>query len=147
LRGSIVSRKQGSECSFWAQPFGNSTLTPVFCESETFSCARLISYVPFFQDYGQAGAIDFFRRSAGLPPAMSGDRTYFLWGPRGYSGDCMIVLDDRKEVLERYWQNVEYVGSSAPNPWALETEIPVFICRTKKFASWAEVWPGLKRWR
>jgi uncharacterized membrane protein len=101
----------------------------------------------FAQDYGQAGAIDFFGRSAGLPPALSGDRTYFLWGPRGYSGDCMIVLDDRKEVLERYWENVEYVGSSAPNPWALEAEIPVFICRTKKFASLAEVWPGLKRWR
>jgi len=44
----------------------------------------------------------------------------------------MIVLDDKKEVLERYWENVEYVGSSAPNPWALEAEIPVFICRTKK---------------
>jgi len=86
-------------------------------------------------------------RSAGLPPALSGDRTYFLWGPRGYSGDCMIVLDDKKEVLERYWENVEYVGSSAPNPWALEAEIPVFICRTKKFASLGEVWPGLKRWR
>jgi 4-amino-4-deoxy-L-arabinose transferase-like glycosyltransferase len=101
----------------------------------------------FAQDYGQAGAIDFFGRSAGLPSAMSGDRTYFLWGPRGYSGDCMIVLDDRKEVLERYWQNVEYVGTSAPNEWALEAEIPVFICRTKKFNAWSEVWPTLKRWR
>jgi hypothetical protein len=101
----------------------------------------------FAQDYGQAGAIDFFGRSLGLPPALSGDRTYFLWGPRGYSGNCMIVLDDRKEVLERYWENVEYVGTSAPNPWALETEIPVFICRSKKFDSWAGVWPTLKHWR
>jgi len=67
----------------------------------------------FAQDYGQAGAIDFFGPSAGLPAAMSGDRTYFLWGPRGYSGDCMIVLDDRKEVLERYWESVELVGTSA----------------------------------
>jgi len=100
----------------------------------------------FAQDYGQAGAIDFFGRGAGLPPALSGDRTYFLWGPRGYSGDCMIVLDDRKEVLERYWQNVEFVGTSAPNPWALETQIPVFICRSKKFDSWAGMWPALKHW-
>jgi len=101
----------------------------------------------FAQDYGQAGAIDFFGPSAGLPAAMSGDRTYFLWGPRGYSGDCMIVLDDRKEVLERYWESVELVGTSAANPWAIETEIPVFICRTKKFSSWADVWPTLKHWR
>jgi len=101
----------------------------------------------FAQDYGQAGAVDFFGRAQGLPGAMSGDRTYFLWGPHGYSGNCMIVLDDRKEVLERYWQNVEYVGTSAENPYALQTPIDVFICKGKKFESWAGVWPKLKRWR
>jgi len=101
----------------------------------------------FAQDYGQAGAIDFFGRREGMPGAMSGDRTYWIWGPRGYSGHCMIVLDDRKEVLERYWNNVEYVGTSAPNEWALEQQIPVFICKGKKFDSWVGVWPHLKRWR
>lgn len=101
----------------------------------------------FAQDYGQAGAIDFFGRSHGLPGAMSGDRTYWLWGPRGYSGNCMIVLDDRQEVLQRYWENVEYVGRSAPNPYALEQQIPVFLCKGKKFDSWTNVWPHLKRWR
>jgi hypothetical protein len=101
----------------------------------------------FAQDYGQAGAIDFFGRAHGLPGAMSGDRTYFLWGPRGYSGNCMIVLDDRKGVLERYWDQVHLVGTSAPNPYALEQQIDVFICKGKKFDSWAKVWPRLKRWR
>jgi Dolichyl-phosphate-mannose-protein mannosyltransferase len=101
----------------------------------------------FAQDYGQAGAIDFFGRREGLPGAMSGDRTYWIWGPRGYSGNCMIVLDDRKEVLERYWNQVEFVGRSAPSEWALEQQIPVFICKGKKFDSWANVWPHLKRWR
>ncbi len=100
----------------------------------------------FAQDYGQAGAIDFFGRSRGLPGAMSGDRTYWLWGPRGYSGNCMIVLDDRQEVLQRHWQDVLYVGTSAANPYALEQQIPVFICKGKKFDSWANVWPHLKRW-
>lgn len=101
----------------------------------------------FAQDYGQAGAIDFWGPAQGLPSAMSGDRTYFLWGPRGYSGNCMIVLDDKKDVLERYWENVELVATSAPNQWALETDIPVYICRGKKFDSWAAFWPQLKRWR
>jgi hypothetical protein len=101
----------------------------------------------FAQDYGQAGAIDFFGRREGLPGAMSGDRTYWIWGPRNYSGNCMIVLDDRKEVLEGYWNDVEYVGTSAANEWALEQQIPVFICKGKKFDSWANVWPHLKRWR
>jgi len=101
----------------------------------------------FAQDYGQAGAIDFFGRRQGLPGAMSGDRTYWLWGPRGYSGNCMIVLDDRQDVLERYWQSVELVGISAPNTYALEQQISVFICNGKRFDSWANVWPHLKRWR
>src|SRR6266481_4004676 len=41
----------------------------------------------FAQNYGQAGAIDFLGRRYGLPPALSGHQTYFLWGPRGYSGN------------------------------------------------------------
>jgi 4-amino-4-deoxy-L-arabinose transferase-like glycosyltransferase len=101
----------------------------------------------FAQDYGQAGAIDFFGAVAGLPAALSGDRTYFLWGPRNYSGECMIVLGDRRDVLERYWQDVEFVGTSAPNTWALEAEIPVYICRHKKFASLTALWPTIKHWR
>ena len=101
----------------------------------------------FAQDYGQAGAIDFFGRRAGLPPALSGHQTYFLWGPRGYSGNCMIVLDDRREVLERLWEHVEYVGTSADNPYALEKQIDVFLCKGAKFGTLTQLWPKLKRWR
>jgi hypothetical protein len=101
----------------------------------------------FAQDYGQAGAIDFLGRRYGLPPALSGHQTYFLWGPRGYSGNCMIVLDDSREVLETLFDHVEYAGKSADNPYALEREIPVFICRGAKFGTLAELWPRLKKWR
>jgi len=101
----------------------------------------------FAQDYGQAGAIDFFDRKLGLPPALSGDRTYWLWGPGPYSGNCLIVLGDRKERLEQLFEHVDYVGTSALNPWALEPQVGVYICRGKKFESWAGLWPRLKRWR
>lgn len=101
----------------------------------------------FAQDYGQAGAIDFLGRRYGLPESLSGHQTWFLWGPRGYSGNCMIVLDDRREKLEQLWKNVQYVGTSADNPYALEKEIPVFICRGSKFGTLAGLWPELKKWR
>ncbi len=101
----------------------------------------------FAQNYGQAGAIDFFGGRNGLPPALSGHQTYFLWGPRSYSGNCLIVLDDSREVLEREFEHVEYVGKSSDNPYAMEREIPIFICRGAKFGSLAEIWPRLKRWR
>lgn len=101
----------------------------------------------FAQDYGQAGAIDFFGPRYGLPPALSGHQTYWLWGPRGYSGNCLIVLDDTRTRLEELFDSVEFVGTSADNPYALEREIPVFICRGAKFGSLEEIWPQLKKWR
>jgi hypothetical protein len=101
----------------------------------------------FAQDYGQAGAIDFFGRPHGLPPALSGDRTYFLWGPRGYSGNCLIVLGDSRERLEQLFEQVEFVGTSADNPWALETGIGVDICRRPKFGTLSNIWPKIRHWR
>jgi dolichyl-phosphate-mannose-protein mannosyltransferase len=101
----------------------------------------------FAQDYGQAGAIDFLGRRYGMPPALSGHQTWFLWGPRGYSGNCMIVLDDRREVLERLWNRVEYIGTSADNPYALEKQIDVFLCKGAKFGTLDDLWPKVKKWR
>ncbi len=99
----------------------------------------------FGQNYGQAGAIDFFGPRYGMPPALSGHQTYWIWGPRGYSGNCLIVLDDRREVLDKLFQDVQYVAESN-SPYALENHIPVFLCRGKKFSSLAALWPRLKKW-
>lgn len=102
----------------------------------------------FAQDYGQAGAIDWFGPQYGLPPSLSGHQTWYLWGPRGYSGNCLIVLDDSRQTLERLYDHVEFVGNSPDNPYALEKNIPVFICTGKKSpATLAAIWPHLKRWR
>ena len=101
----------------------------------------------FAQDYGQAGAVDFLGRRAGLPSAISGHQTYFLWGPRGYSGNCMIVLGDRRQRIEELFDSVQYVGTSADNPYALEGEISVYICRGSRFGTLAQLWPEIKKWR
>jgi 4-amino-4-deoxy-L-arabinose transferase-like glycosyltransferase len=111
------------------------------------SPAERASCAIFAQDYGQAGAIDFLGRRYGLPPSLSGHQTYYLWGPQGYSGNCMIVLDDSRESLESMFEHVEFVGTSADNRYALERELPVYICRGAKFGSLAAIWPQLKKWR
>jgi Dolichyl-phosphate-mannose-protein mannosyltransferase len=110
-------------------------------QTERAGCAILA------QDYGQAGAIDFLGRRYGLPSALSGHQTYFLWGPRGYSGQCMIILGESKQELEGYFDSVQFVGISPDNPYALETEIGVDICRGAKFGTLAQLWPELKKWR
>lgn len=101
----------------------------------------------FAQNYGQAGAIDFLGRRYGLPQSLSGDKTFFLWGPRGYSGNCLIVIDDRRGDLDQLFQHVDYVGAAADNPYALERNLEVFICHGSRFGTLAELWPKLKRWR
>jgi 4-amino-4-deoxy-L-arabinose transferase-like glycosyltransferase len=102
----------------------------------------------FAQDYGAAGAIDWYGPHYGLPPSLSGHQTWFLWGPRGYSGNCLIVLDDTRERLESMYKEVEFVGNSPDNPYALEKKLPVFICKGKRFdVTLAKVWPQLKHWR
>jgi Dolichyl-phosphate-mannose-protein mannosyltransferase len=100
----------------------------------------------FAQNYGEAGAVDFFGPHYGLPPALSGHQTYYLWGPRGYSGNCLLVLGDRRERLEQLFERVEYMGYS-DHPRALERNIPIFYCRGAKFGNLALIWPQLKRWR
>ncbi len=101
----------------------------------------------FAQDYGQAGAIDFLGPKYGLPQSLSGHQSWWLWGPRGYSGNCLIVLDDSRERLEELFEHVDFVGTSRDNPYALERELPVFICRGAKFGTLVQVWPSLKKWR
>ncbi len=98
----------------------------------------------FAQNYGQAGAIEFFDRA--LPPVISGDRTYWLWGPQGYSGNCLMVLGDRKERLQQLFSDVEYLGTSAENRWASEQQISFYLCRGPKFGSLGVLWPKIKRW-
>jgi hypothetical protein len=101
----------------------------------------------FGQDYGVAGAIDFLGPKYGLPRAISGHQNYWIWGPRNYSGNCMVVIGDRAERLHELFADVQYVTTSAPNRYGLETELGVFICRRAKFGSLQKLWPMIKNWR
>lgn len=100
----------------------------------------------FGQNYGQAGAIDFYGPRYGLPPAISGHQNYFLWGPRGYTGESLIVLGDRREVLESKCAEVTLVGRVEHRYSMLYNQFEVFHCRGIK-PSLPELWPQLKRWR
>jgi hypothetical protein len=141
------SHEQAVLPQHYADQFGWEELTAKTAEAWSRLSAEERSDCGIFaQDYGQAGAIDFFGRRYGLPPALSGHQTYYLWGPRGYSGNCMIVLDDDRETLEQLFEHVELVGTS-DNPYALERNLTVWICKGAKFGSLAQLWPRVKKWR
>jgi len=99
----------------------------------------------FAQTYGQAGAIDLFGPKYGLPPAISGHQSYFLWGPRGYTGQSMIVMDDRQKDLEELFTSVHKVAH-LDHPYSMPYQhFDIFYCRGMH-PPLAELWPRLKRW-
>lgn len=100
----------------------------------------------FGDNYGQAGAIDFFGPALGLPKAISGHQNYYYWGPRHYTGEMVIVLGGRREVLETQFESVVEAGRTN-HPWAMPEENgPIYLCRGLRY-DLAEIWPQLKRWR
>jgi hypothetical protein len=100
----------------------------------------------FAQNYGQAGAIDFFGAKMGMPPAISGHQNYFYWGPHGYTGECLIVMDDRPERLHQLFESVELVGT-VTHPLSMPYQhFDVYLCRHPKFGDLQKAWPKIKRW-
>ena len=100
----------------------------------------------FGQDYGQAGAIDFYGPKLGLPKAISGHLTYWYWGPRDYTGEIAIVLGDRREALERHFGSVQE-AAVVSHPYSMRSQnFTVFVCREPKGWTFRDIWPRLKNW-
>jgi hypothetical protein len=99
----------------------------------------------FGQNYGQAGAIDLFGPGYGLPPAISGHQNYFLWGPRGATGESMIVMAGNRVDLESKFASVRKVAQVG-HPYAMPYEhFDIFYCQGLKVPL-AEAWPKVKNW-
>jgi hypothetical protein len=101
----------------------------------------------FCQNYGEAGAIDFFGPKLGLPRAISGHQNYFLWGPRDWTGEVILVLDTDADDERELFGSVEDLGQVASSPWAMpfERRNHIFLCRDLK-VSVQELWPRVKKW-
>ena len=82
----------------------------------------------------------------GLPAAISGHQSYFYWGPRGYSGECMIILDDTPDQLGEFYEHIEKAGTVS-HPLSMPNEhFDVYVCRGPKFGTLTKLWPQIKRW-
>ncbi len=101
----------------------------------------------FAQNYGQAGAIDLFGPKYGIPEgtAISGHQSYYLWGPRGYTGESMIVMGERPERLEELFTTFQWVARVS-HPYSMPYEhFDVYYCEGMK-QPLSMFWPRVKNW-
>ena len=101
------------------------------------------------QNYGEAGAVDFLGH--GLPAAMSAHNNYYLWGPRDYNGDSIILVErTNREHLLNFFDNVEVVGKMGTTYSMPFEHTTIFLVSGRKLYadghrfSLAEQWPSKK---
>ena len=96
-------------------------------------------------NYGRAAAIDFFGRAHGLPRAISNHNNYWIWGPRGATGEVVIILGGQLEDHRRLFEQVEAAGIvTCEHCMPSENDLTVYVCRRPR-QSVGEVWPALKK--
>lgn len=99
----------------------------------------------FCDNYGEAGAIDVLGRKYGLPHAISGHQNYFFWGPRGYTGQSVVVVGSDGHDLNQLFQCVQVVGKLY-NPYSMPFEHKaIYLCRGLK-KPLSVLWPKTKNW-
>jgi hypothetical protein len=97
----------------------------------------------FGYNYGQAGAIDFYGRELGLPRAISGHNSYHIWGPRGCTGETVVVIGGHRDGLDEIFDSVEPATTfTCRDCMPFENHKTIWVARGLRRPI-AEVWPQL----
>ncbi len=98
------------------------------------------------QNYGEAGAVTYFGKSKGLPPAISGHNSYWLWGPGNNDIRSLIIIGgERKDHLEAFEEVEEHGRVSSRFSMPYESDLPVYIARKPKLGL-KELWNETKHY-
>jgi hypothetical protein len=97
----------------------------------------------FASNYGEAAAIDVYGRN--LPPALSGNNQYYLWGPRGYDGSVVIAVNADPVKWSAICDSAREVATFDTGPYSMpyERNRPIVLCRGMH-PPIAELWPRFK---
>jgi len=122
---------------FYADRFGwrnmAEVVAGVYASLPDSDRARCLIYG---RNYGEAGAVDYFGRDAGLPPAISRHNSYWYWSMEHLREDVtMIVIGESREDLLQVFEEVEDAGvirSEYAVPY--ENNLPVTVCRKPRLS-------------
>jgi 4-amino-4-deoxy-L-arabinose transferase-like glycosyltransferase len=87
----------------------------------------------FGENYGRAGAIDYYGPRYGLPPAIGSHNNYWLWGPGEASGEVVIFVGASGEWPARFFESFEQAGvARCDYCMPYEKDIPIWVARGLK---------------
>ena len=121
---------------FFADRFGWDQLTQVVVDSYRALPPADRGHVCIFaSNYGEAASIEFLGRRAEptLPPVISGQNNFWLWGMRGCSGDPIIaVIYDTPDEIRKKYNSVTILGTMH-DPLAMSYEHKrIYLLRNRR---------------
>jgi len=138
LHGDKMERlATGPLPQFYADRFGwNEQVSGVLAAWHTLSPDERKRVCIFGSNYGEAGAVDLLgrMREPGLPPALSGQNSYWMWGTNGCDTSLVIaVIDDTPEEVGQKFASVQIIPH-ADNPWEMpfERHKTIYILRNRR---------------
>lgn len=100
--------------------------------------------VIYTTNYGGASAVAVYRPD--VPVAVSGHQNYWFWGPRGHTGEVMVIYGDSRKTDEEEFASVTDVRWK-PDPWTEPYEQkPIYVCKGPKGWTLPGIWPKVKEW-
>jgi hypothetical protein len=85
----------------------------------------------FANNYGQAGALDFYGKQYNLPVPVSLSDSYIFWAPDSIAATIFIVTDMHTGNIPELFNTYKEVGS-IKNNFFREDGLKVFLCRDPK---------------
>lgn len=96
-------------------------------------------------NYGEAGAVDRYGASFGLPQVYSGANNYWLWGPPPASDTVAVAVNVDPGLLRRAFAVVRVVAVYRNGLGVSDDEEgTVVYVATGLRGSWASVWPSFR---
>jgi hypothetical protein len=100
----------------------------------------------FASNYGEAGALHYYRTKYGYPDPICSHNIFYFWGPGDCSGDIVIVVGINEkdgDFLKKYFDSVIVVDRTY-NKYAMPFENnPIYLCRGPH-ESMKDMWKKIK---
>src|SRR5258706_6470829 len=148
IKPSSSENKELSELpQFYADMFGwNEKARDVAKVFETLSEGDKSKCAVYSNNYGRCGAIDFFGKEFGLPKSIGSHNNYWLWGPRNYTGDVVIILGGTMEDHQDDFTSCVRAGvSTCTYCMPYENNVSIFLCRGAKVPL-KDLWKDVKHY-